>query len=164
MLSRKAKYALRALSILAQAQPAQLQARVIAQQAAVPEKFLETILVELKRAGLVSSRRGTEGGHSLARPAAQIVVGEIIRVIDGPIAPLRCASISAYQPCSDCVDPDACALRLLMGDVRDAMASVIDQCSLQQLASGEAATAPVASAVADPAYHFDNRASGTLQR
>lgn len=134
MLSRKAKYALRALSVLAQAQPEQLQARVIAQQAAVPEKFLETILVELKRAGLVSSRRGSDGGHSLARPASQIMVGEIVRVIDGPIAPIRCASVTAYQPCADCIDPDACALRLLMGDVREAMSSVIDHRSLQQLA------------------------------
>ena len=135
MLSRKAKYALRAMSVLAQAQPDQLQARVIAQQAGVPEKFLETILVELKRAGLVSSRRGSDGGHSLARRAEQIMVGEIVRAIDGPIAPLRCASITAYQPCADCVDPDACALRLLMGDVREAMSAVIDHRSLQQLAS-----------------------------
>lgn len=135
MLSRKAKYALRALSVLAQAQPEQLQARVIAQQAGVPEKFLETILVELKRAGLISSRRGSDGGHALARPATQIMVGEIVRVIDGPIAPLRCASITAYEPCSDCVDPEACALRLLMGDVREAMSSVIDHRSLQQLAN-----------------------------
>lgn len=163
MLSRKAKYALRALSVLAQAQPEQLQARVIAQQAAVPEKFLETILVELKNAGLVSSRRGTDGGHSLARPAGQIMVGEIIRVIDGPIAPIRCASITAYQPCADCADPDGCALRLLMGDVRDAMAAVIDQCSLQQLAMQEAAAALSTSAAHSPAYHFDNEPSGNLQ-
>ena len=135
MLSRKAKYALRAMSVLARAQPAQLQARVIAQQAGVPEKFLETILVELKRAGLVSSRRGSDGGHSLARRAEQTMVGEIVRAIDGPIAPLRCASITAYEPCADCADPDACALRLLMGDVRKAMSAVIDHRSLQQLAS-----------------------------
>ncbi len=162
MLSRKAKYALRALSVLAQAQPEKLQARVIAQQAVVPEKFLETILVELKRAGLVSSRRGTDGGHSLARPAIQIMVGEIIRVIDGPIAPIRCASVTAYQPCADCSDPEGCALRLLMGDVRDAMASVIDQCSLQQLSAHGAANAPVAPPVRRPAYHFNNEASGNL--
>lgn len=163
MLSRKAKYALRALSVLAQAQPEQLQARVIAQQAAEPEKFLETILVELKKAGLVSSRRGSDGGHSLARPARQVMVGEIIRVIDGPIAPIRCASIAAYQPCADCVDPDGCALRLLMGDVRDTMASIIDQCSLQQLAAREASPAVAVGAVRAAAYHFANGASGNLQ-
>jgi Rrf2 family protein len=134
MLSRKAKYALRALSTLARAQPEQLQARRIAREAKVPEKFLEAILVELRNAGLVSSRRGTVGGHSLARPADQIMVGEIVRVIDGPIAPIRCASVTAYQPCVDCIDPETCALRDLMGDVRDAMSDIIDHRSLLQFA------------------------------
>ena len=115
MLSRKAKYALRALSTLALAEPAQLQARRIAQEAKVPEKFLEAILVELRNAGIVSSRRGTIGGHSLAKPAEEIMVGDIVRIIDGPIAPLRCASVTAYQPCADCIDPPTCALRDLMG-------------------------------------------------
>lgn len=134
MLSRKAKYALRALCALALAEPGQLQARRIAQEARVPEKFLETILVELRNAGLVHSRRGIVGGHSLAKPAEDIMVGDIVRIIDGPIAPIRCASVTAYLPCVDCADPDACALRLLMGDVRDAMSAVIDQRSLRQLA------------------------------
>jgi Rrf2 family protein len=134
MLSRKAKYALRALSTLALAEPAQLQARRIAQEAKVPEKFLEAILVELRNAGIVSSRRGTIGGHSLARPADQIMVGDIVRIIDGPIAPIRCASVTAYQPCADCIDPQTCALRDLMGDVRDAMSAIIDKRSLRELA------------------------------
>lgn len=134
MLSKKAKYALRALCALALAQPERLQARKIALEARVPEKFLETILVELRNAGLVESRRGTVGGHSLARPAEQIMVGDIVRVIDGPIAPIRCASVTAYKPCDDCLDPESCALRLLMGDVRDAMSEVIDHRSLRQLA------------------------------
>ena len=134
MLSRKAKYALRALSTLALAEPAQLQARRIAQEAKVPEKFLETILVELRNAGLVTSRRGTIGGHSLAKPAEEIMVGDVVRIIDGPIAPIRCASVTAYQPCADCIDPQTCALRDLMGDVRDAMSSIIDRRSLLELA------------------------------
>lgn len=134
MLSRKAKYALRALSTLALAEPAQLQARRIAQEAKVPEKFLESILVELRNAGLISSRRGTIGGHSLAKPADEIMVGDVVRIIDGPIAPLRCASVTAYQPCADCIDPQTCALRDLMGDVRDAMSGIIDKRSLRELA------------------------------
>ena len=134
MLSRKAKYALRALCTLTLAQPEQLQARRIAQDAKVPEKFLETILVELRNAGLVTSRRGTVGGHSLAKPADQIMVGDVVRIIDGPIAPIRCASVTAYRPCEDCIDPETCALRELMGDVRDAMSDIIDQRSLLQLA------------------------------
>jgi Rrf2 family protein len=139
MLSRKAKYALRALSTLALAEPAQLQARRIAEEAKVPEKFLETILVELRNAGIIESRRGTIGGHRLARPAGEIMVGDIVRIIDGPIAPIRCASVTAYQPCADCIDPATCALRDLMGDVREAMSGIIDRRSLRELALASAA-------------------------
>jgi len=134
MLSKKAKYALRALCVLTLAQPEKLQARRLASEAQVPEKFLETILVELRNAGLLVSHRGAGGGHTLAKPAEQIMVGDIVRIIDGPIAPIRCASVTAYKPCDDCLDPDTCALRLLMGDVRDAMSEVIDHRSLQDLA------------------------------
>ena len=139
MLSRKAKYALRALSTLALAEPAQLQARRIAEEAKVPEKFLETILVELRNAGIIESRRGTIGGHRLAKPADQIMVGDIVRIIDGPIAPIRCASVTAYQPCADCIDPPTCALRDLMGDVREAMSGILDHRSLLELAQAAAA-------------------------
>ena len=134
MLSKKAKYALRALCVLALAQPGKVAARKLAKDADVPEKFLETILVELRNAGLAASLRGAGGGHTLAKPADEIMVGDIVRAIDGPIAPIRCASVTAYQPCVDCADPDSCALRLLMGDVRDAMSDVIDHRSLRQLA------------------------------
>ena len=146
MLSRKAKYALRALSVLALSEPGLLQARVLAAEAKVPEKFLEAILVELRNAGIVESRRGTIGGHRLAKPAAEIMVGDIVRIIDGPIAPIRCASVTAYQPCADCIDPQTCALRDLMGDVRDAMSGVIDHRSLRELALASAAKpSPTAS-------------------
>jgi len=146
MLSRKAKYALRALSVLALAEPGLMQARLLAREAKVPEKFLEAILVELRNAGIVESRRGTVGGHRLARPATEIMVGEVVRIIDGPIAPIRCASVTAYQPCADCIDPPTCALRDLMGDVREAMSSIIDHRSLRELALASAAKpAPNAS-------------------
>jgi len=145
MLSKKAKYALRALCVLALAQPGKVPARKLASEADVPEKFLETILVELRNAGLVASLRGAGGGHTLARPAEEIMVGDIVRAIDGPIAPIRCASVTAYKPCVDCADPDTCALRLLMGDVRDAMSDVIDRRSLRQLAL---ATGPTTAAPA----------------
>jgi Rrf2 family protein len=133
MLTMKAKYALRALCALVEVQPEQLQARQIAIAADVPEKFLETILVELRKAGIIVSRRGVQGGHMLARPAEQIMVGEIIRTIDGPLAPIRCASVTAYRACDDCPEPAVCSLRALMGDVRDAMSDVVDRRSLQQL-------------------------------
>ncbi len=134
MLTMKAKYALRALCALASAHPELLQARQIAADADVPEKFLESILVQLRKAGIVASKRGAHGGHALARNAEKIMVGDIIRTLDGPIAPIRCASVTAYRACTDCPDPDACALRALMGDVRDAMSEVVDRRSLQQLA------------------------------
>lgn len=133
MLTMKAKYALRALCALTAAQGERLQARALAIAADVPEKFLESILVELRKAGIVASKRGVQGGHTLARPAEDITVGEIIRTLDGPIAPIRCASVTAYRACSDCADPKSCALRMLMGDVREAMSEVIDNRSLQQL-------------------------------
>jgi Rrf2 family protein len=146
MLSRKAKYALRALSVLALSDGSPVQARRLAEEAKVPAKFLEAILVELRDAGVVESRRGTIGGHRLARPAEQVKVGDVVRIIDGPIAPIRCASVTAYQPCADCIDPATCALRDLMGDVRDAMSGVIDHRSLRELALASAAKpSPTAS-------------------
>src|SRR4029079_12467572 len=142
MLSSKAKYALRALSVLALSEPGLLQARLLAREAKVPEKFLEAILVELRNAGLVESRRGTIRGHRPGKAATEIMVGDIVRIIDGPIAPIRCASVTAYQPCADCIDPQTCALRDLMGDLRDAMSNVIDRRTLRELAL--AAQAPPA--------------------
>ena len=133
MLTKKAKYALRALSALARSETTYVQARDIARDAHVPEKFLETILVELRNASLLESKRGARGGHRLARPAEQISIGEIVRTIDGPIAPLPCASHTRYRPCDDCIDPTNCALRLLMVDVRTAVSGVVDTRSLRDL-------------------------------
>lgn len=143
MLTRKAKYALRALVVLARNPGQPAPAHRIARDARVPEKFLETILVELRLGGFIESRRGLQGGHVLSRPAAGIGVGDLIRCIDGPLAPLRCASVTAYEPCADCPDPARCAVRRLMVDVREAMSSVLDHRSLQQLAEQSAALEPM---------------------
>ena len=129
----KAKYGLRAMCALHDSDSRWLQARVIAVRANVPEKFLEAILVELRRAGFVDSRRGHLGGHALAKPAAEVMVGDLIRAIDGPLAPVRCASMTAYEPCSDCGDPEHCAVRELMRETRAALSGVLDQCSLKTL-------------------------------
>lgn len=134
MLSMKAKYALRALCALSRPGIGLLPARAVAAEANVPEKFLESILVDLRNAGLLRSRRGLLGGHALARPAESIMIGDVIRTIDGPIAPLRCASLSAYRPCDDCADPERCALRDLMAEVRVAMCEVLDRRSLAEFA------------------------------
>jgi Rrf2 family protein len=150
MLSRKAKYALQALAVLTRAYPGRVPARRLAQEAAVPEKFLESILVELRNAKVVASTRGTVGGHALARPAEDVMVGEVIRILDGPIAPIRCASVTAFLPCADCADPERCALRQLMGDVRDAMAAIVDRRSLRQLSDDTYRLAALPAPVGDP--------------
>ena len=144
MLTMKAKYALRALCALAEAHPQRLQARRIAAEARVPEKFLEAILVELRKAGIVASTRGIVGGHALARPARDVMIGDVIRAIDGPLAPIRCASVTAYEPCAECPDPERCALRFLMVDVRDAMSGVLDQRSLAQFSQASFLPVPLA--------------------
>lgn len=137
MLSMKAKYALKALIVLAGGEAGQMQARAIAVVANVPPKFLEAILTELKNRGIVNSRRGAEGGFSLARDPRQIMAGEIIRLIDGPLAPIRCASLTAYKRCDDCPDEASCALHGLMREARTALSGVLDKRSLHDLAREE---------------------------
>lgn len=136
MLTMKAKYALRALGALADARGARLQARALAERSGLPPKFLEAILVELRDAGFVDSRRGPSGGHALARPAEAIMLGDVIRAIDGPLAPVRCASVTAYRACPECPEPDACRLRAVMREARDALSRVLDGVSVQRLATG----------------------------
>lgn len=142
MLTMKAKYALRTMTALARSGDARVQARQLAERCRVPAKFLETILVELREAGFVQSRRGQHGGHALARAAEDIRIGDVIRAIDGPLAPVRCASVTAYEPCRDCPDPDACALRALMRESRDALSRVLDGRSLREFADADAALSP----------------------
>jgi len=143
MLTNKAKYGLRAMCALTRGDGVRLQARAIAERANVPEKFLEAILVDLRRAGFVDSRRGSQGGHALARPAGEIMVGDLIRAIDGPLAPVRCASMTAYEPCSDCAYPEHCAVRALMRETRAERSEVLDPCSLATLSASEDNEAPM---------------------
>lgn len=133
MLSMKAKYALRALMVLARNEKRMLQIKTIAKEADVPQKFLEAILVELKNHGLVASKRGILGGYFLAKPAADINLGGVIRIVDGPLAPIRCASLTAYQKCDDCEDEKTCAIRKTMLEVRHAIADVLDNKSIKEL-------------------------------
>jgi Rrf2 family protein len=134
MLSMKAKYALRAIMTLARNDMQMMQSRAIASDADVPPKFLETILQELKSHGFVDSKRGIFGGYFLAKPAEKIMVGDLIRVIDGPLAPIRCASVTAYQKCDDCVDERGCEIRKTMVEVRNAIAAVLDNKTIQDMA------------------------------
>lgn len=133
MLSMKAKYALRALMVLARHEKRMLQIKAIAKEADVPQKFLETILLELKNQNVVDSKRGIFGGYFLNRDAHTIMIGNLIRGIDGPLAPIRCASVSHYRKCEDCVDETRCEIRKLMREVRDAIAGVLDSTSLADM-------------------------------
>jgi Rrf2 family protein len=135
MLSQKAKYALKALLALAKAPEGELlQAGEIAQQENVPKKFLDLILLELRKHQMVDSVRGKRGGYALGRPAEAIMIGDIIRVIDGPLAPIACASVTAYRRCRDCKNENICMVRLLMRDVRDAASGILDHVSLAEAA------------------------------
>ncbi|HVZ06800.1 RrF2 family transcriptional regulator [Rhodopila sp.] len=138
MLSSKAKYALRAAVFLAKTYPntTWTLASDIAATQDLPKKFLEAILVELRDHGIVDSRRGRYGGYRLTRPPSRIKVGDIIRVIDGPLALTPCSSRTQYGVCADCVDPVLCSLRPVLQEARDAVAGVLDNCSLAQLAEG----------------------------
>lgn len=137
MLSQKAKYALRAMLMLAEAPPEELVLiQEVADRQNVPKKFLELILVELKRHGFAHSQRGRSGGYCLARPADSITFGQIIRAMDGPIAPLPCASLTAYRKCADCTDERTCAIRKVMRTVRDAMSEILDRTTLADALGG----------------------------
>ena len=126
MLSMKAKYALKALIHMAQSNAPTLPSKQIAEAENIPQKFLDNILQELRQNGIVDSKRGIFGGYFLRKDPKDIFLGDIIRIIDGPLAPIRCASLTAYQKCDDCVDEAGCHLRRLMLDVRNAMSAVLD--------------------------------------
>jgi Rrf2 family protein len=133
MLTNKGKYGLKAMLHLAKLGENEItQVAQIAEANNIPKKFLDQILVDLRRAGLVHSRKGKAGGYSLAKPAETIFAGQIIRAIDGPIAPFLCASVTAYRPCGDC-DVSGCAVRRLMLDARNALASVLDARTLADM-------------------------------
>ena len=115
MLTKKGKYGLKAMMHLAGRPPGQPSlVSDIAETNNIPKKFLDTILGELRNAGFVNSKKGKGGGYTLARAAHLIRVGHIIRVLDGPLAPIQCASKTAYRRCDDCEDEDRCGVRLIM--------------------------------------------------
>ena len=131
-VSKRGEYALRSLINLGIAHELGLprvQIRELAKKENIPVKFLEAILLEMNRAGYLDSKRGKGGGYFLKKPMAKITIGEIVRLIDGPLAPISCASVTAYRPCS-CPDEAHCGLRLLMVDVRNAIANILDKYTL----------------------------------
>jgi Rrf2 family protein len=134
-LSKKAEYALRAainLGIAAEVGRDTISGAELAEENRLPLKFVERILQELREAGIVESHRGKFGGYSLAKPASEIGIGQLVRLMDGRLAPICCASENAYQPCT-CPDENHCGLRMLMIDVRNAIAGILDRYSVAQV-------------------------------
>ena len=132
-LSKRGEYGLRAMIVLAE--PVEkntmpvVQIKEIALREQISPKFLEQILLTLKNAGMLHSKMGVGGGYYLARSAGEITLGQIFRVLDGPVAPIKCVSQMAYEPCG-CPDEETCGLRMSMGDVRNAIAGILDTTSL----------------------------------
>ena len=138
MLSQRTRYALRSLIMLAtNANGGPQQIAAIAEAQSVPRKFLELILLDLKRAGLVESARGRTGGYRLARAPRDISFGEVIRYLEGPLALVPCASATRYAPCGDCTDEATCAIRRAMIAVREETARILDEFTLEHAVCGE---------------------------
>lgn len=127
MISNKARYAFRALLAIAAAPPGDAVASAeIARAHAIPHKFLEQILLDLKKAGILDSRRGKSGGYVMLRPADTISFGEVLRLFEGPLAPLPCLSRQSYRRCEDCRDEASCELRREFGRAYDAYRAALD--------------------------------------
>ncbi len=139
MLSQKARYALHALIVLGEHGDAEpMMIADIAEEARVPRKFLEQILLDLKRRGIVRSLRGRSGGYLLGKSPRQITFAEIIRTIDGPLALSPCVSTTAYHRCEDCTDEQTCAIRKVLLAARDATAAILEERTLAGALSANA--------------------------
>ena len=135
MILQKTRYALRSLLFLAEEQGgAPVQLSRIAETQRVPAKYLELIMLDLKKAGLVKSARGPKGGYQLGKPSDEISFGEVVRTMEGPIALVSCASVNFYAPCGDCQDEATCAIRRVLLRARDATAAVLESSTLASAA------------------------------
>jgi Rrf2 family protein len=132
MLSQRGRYALKAMLNLTRNDPESRQVATISVEENIPRKFLEAIMTDLRRARLVVSTRGKTGGFRLARPADLITFAEVMRVTDGPLALIACASPNFYRRCDDCPDEAACVLRRVIGAVRNEVSEILDRTTLAQ--------------------------------
>ncbi len=135
MISKKTQYALKAISALSESYQQKTPVLIsdLAKQDRIPKKFLELILLELKNKGILMSKKGKGGGYYLARPPERISLGEVIRILEGPIALLPCVSQTAYRKCDECLDENACGIRSVMKEVRDATAKILDNTSFKDV-------------------------------
>ena len=138
MMSSKTKYGLHALIYLTKRYgKGPILIAKMAEDKKIPKKFLEAILLELKNQGILISKKGKGGGYELAKDPAAVKIGQIIRILDGPIAPVPCVSQTAYRKCDECPHEDICAIRFVMRDVREAIANILDKTSLADLSKNE---------------------------
>ena len=143
MLSRKCKYGLKAALRLAATPPGEpMNVTALAAAEHIPKKFLDQILLELKRRGILQSRKGKGGGYMLGRPAGAISFGEIVRTLEGPLAPIGCVSVTAYTRCAECDSEERCGVRAVMKRVRDATAEILDHTMLAHVVAGTKARGP----------------------
>jgi Rrf2 family protein len=150
MISKKTKYGLQALLILAREYGrGPILIAELAERDRIPKKFLESILLQLKNAGILGSRKGKGGGYFLAREPSQITMGRAVRVLEGPLAPVPCVSETAYQKCQECDDEASCGIRLVMKDVRDAIADILDHTTLQEVVARSSAATRIFRQVID---------------
>lgn len=136
MISQRTKYALKALMTLADAARTDtpgLTIEEVARRSGTPKRFLEHILIDLRNIGLIRSRRGRSGGYMLIKQPREVSIGELLRQMDGPIAPLPCLSRTAYQPCEDCTDEASCRIRKMFGQVYWAYLLLIESLTLADL-------------------------------
>lgn len=148
MITQKMKYALKALLVLADEKAGHgraLRIEEIAQRADAPKRFLEHILLEIRNAGVIASIRGRNGGYVLIKDPAQVSLSELLRLIDGPIAPLACLSRRAYQRCEDCSDEQTCRIRTVFAEVFWSYLLIIDSLTLADLARSPATAEQVFS-------------------
>jgi Rrf2 family protein len=130
-LSKRTQYSLRALYALARGYGhGPMLISQLSEEEHIPKKFLEQILLSLKTFGLVASKKGKGGGYMLVQPPEQITLALVIRMIDGPIAPLPCASETRFKKCDECADIETCGTRIVMKEVRDAMAPILERTTL----------------------------------
>lgn len=138
MLSKRCKYALKALEYIAKQDGNHpILIAEISEQQNIPKKFLEAILLDLRRDGLLQSRMGKNGGYSLRLPATEINIGHVIRLIDGPIALIPCVSYKFYEPCAECTDEETCGLRNIVHEVREATNKILSKVTLADLLKRE---------------------------
>jgi len=138
VLSKKTKYAFHALTYLGkQEERTPVLISQVASKTKVPRKFLESILLDLKKAGILNSKMGKGGGYYLLRDAKDVLLADVIRMFNGPIALLPCVSLNYYEPCEECVDEETCGLNAMMIEVRDEMLKILENKTLADIINAE---------------------------